>query len=56
MEIKVLLHIGIAKTGTTSLQQNLFDQLTPVLRIGQTYKALESNTCLESMKRDDDYE
>jgi Sulfotransferase domain len=52
----VLLHVGVAKSGTSFLQQNVFERVTSALRLGQPYADKELRARVESLKRDDDYD
>ena len=38
MKSKIIIHIGAGKTGTTSLQNNLFSRHKDIVNIGIPYK------------------
>jgi hypothetical protein len=52
--VKALIHIGVGKTGTTSLQRNLFAHHTGIRNIGRPYTDDEFRRAVESLREDDE--
>ena len=55
-ESYVVVHVGVGKTGTTALQNNLLASHPALLSIGRPYVSLEWRQALESVQYDDDYD
>src|SRR5262245_25320915 len=53
---KVLIHIGVGKTGTTTLQNNLFARHRGILNIGRPYASQEIKSGVESLRDDDTFD
>jgi hypothetical protein len=53
---KIIIHIGVGKTGTTTLQNNLFARHRGILNIGRPYTSLEVKSGVESLRDDDAFD
>jgi hypothetical protein len=51
-----IIHIGVVKTGTTTLQNNVFSNLPGVLNIGRPYASERWEQAARSLRDDDDLE
>lgn len=51
-----IIHVGVAKSGTTFLQRILFELHPNVIRLGQPYEDKALRRLVDSLKRDDDYD
>jgi hypothetical protein len=51
---RTLVHIGVGKTGTTTLQRNLFVRHRGILSIGRPYANDEFKGAIESLREDDE--
>lgn len=51
---RTLVHIGVGKTGTTTLQRNLFARHKGILSVGRPYANDEFKGAIESLREDDE--
>ena len=53
MKAAPLIHIGVGKTGTTTLQNNLFARHSGILNVGRPYANEEFKQAIDSLRDDD---